>query len=63
MIQQEEQHERQQRRGGITRGEVRQKMFTFRIDFDVLEWLAAHTTNKGRFINDSLREVIASREE
>lgn len=33
------------------RGERSQKMVTFRLDFDNIEWLS-HQQNKGRYINE-----------
>lgn len=38
-----------------SRDGVSQKMMTFRVDLDVLEMLA-HAPNKGRLINDAVRE-------
>ena len=38
------------RRGGNTRGVITQKMVSFKLDNDNLEWLQMQP-NKGRFIN------------
>ena len=42
------------RKAGITRGVRTQKMMTFRLDADLVEFLETKD-NKGRFINDCLR--------
>lgn len=47
-----------QRKAGIQRGEVTQTMMSFRVDNDIFEWLKTNTTNKGRFINNVLRDFI-----
>lgn len=46
------------RKVGITRGEVTQTMVSFRMDNDILEWLKTTTNNKGRFINNALRNIM-----
>ena len=42
------------RKAGITRGVRTQKMMTFRLDADLVDYLETKD-NKGRFINDCLR--------
>ena len=42
------------RKAGITRGVRTQKMMTFRLDVDLVEFLETKD-NKGRFINECLR--------
>ena len=39
------------RKEGITHGKVSQKVFSFRLDIEHLEWLNLQP-NKGRYIND-----------
>ena len=39
------------RKGGNTRGVITQKMVSFKLDNDNLEWLQMQP-NKGRYIND-----------
>ncbi len=39
------------RKGGNTRGVITQKMISFKLDNDNLEWLQMQP-NKGRYIND-----------
>lgn len=60
MEKKEEKQERQ-RKAGIQRGEVTQTMMSFRVDNDILEWLKNNTANKGRFINNVLREYITNK--
>lgn len=60
MKEKEEKQERQ-RKAGIQRGEVTQTMMSFRVDNDILEWLKNNTSNKGRFINNVLREYISNK--
>lgn len=43
-----------QRKAGITRGVRTQRMMSFRLDADLVEFLETKE-NKGRFINDCLR--------
>lgn len=43
--------QKQERKSGRERGKVTQKVFSFRIDFENLQWLAQQP-NKGRYIND-----------
>lgn len=50
-----------QRKAGIQRGEVTQTMMSFRVDNDILEWLKNNTSNKGRFINNVLRDYITNK--
>lgn len=57
MKEKEEKQERQ-RKAGIQRGEVTQTMMSFRVDNDILDWMKKHEANKGRFINNVLREFI-----
>lgn len=59
IMKQVEKQERQ-RKAGIQRGEVTQTMMSFRIDNDILEWLKNNTTNKGRFINNILRDIMVN---
>lgn len=42
------------RKAGITRGVRTQKLTTFRLDADLVEYLGTKE-NKGRFINDCIR--------
>lgn len=42
------------RKGGQTQGVRTQKMMSFRIDNDLLEWLDTKV-NKGRYINELIR--------
>lgn len=60
MEKKEEKQERQ-RKAGIQRGEVTQTMMSFRVDNDILEWLKTNTPNKGRFINNVLRDYISNK--
>lgn len=46
-----------QRKDNIKRGERTQKMMTFRADLDVAD-LLQRVTNKGRLINNLLREYL-----
>lgn len=50
-----------QRKAGIQRGEVTQTMMSFRVDNDILEWFKNNTSNKGRFINNVLRDYITNK--
>ena len=43
--------QKQERKRGRERGKVTQKVFSFRIDFENLQWLEMQP-NKGRYIND-----------
>lgn len=43
--------QKQVRKSGRERGKVTQKVFSFRIDFENLQWLEKQQ-NKGRYIND-----------
>lgn len=46
-----------QRKAGITRGVRTQRMMSFRLDADLVEFLESKD-NKGRFINDCLRAAM-----
>lgn len=46
-----------QRKAGITRGVRTQRMMSFRLDADLVEYLDGQA-NKGRFINDCLRAAM-----
>ncbi len=50
-----------QRREYAPAGERSQKMMSFRVDNDILEWLKINTSNKGRFINNVLRVYITNK--
>lgn len=43
------------RKGGNTRGVITQKMISFKLDNDNLEWLQMQP-NKGRYINDLIEK-------
>lgn len=43
------------RKGGNTRGVITQKMVSFKLDNDNLEWLQLQP-NKGRYINDLIEK-------
>lgn len=43
------------RKGGNTRGVITQKMVSFKLDNDNLEWLQMQP-NKGRYINDLIEK-------
>lgn len=48
-----------QRREYAPAGSRSQRMMSFRIDNDLLDWLNCHTNCKGRFINNVLRDFIS----
>lgn len=47
---------KQERKRGRERGKVTQKVFSFRIDFENLQWLEMQP-NKGRYINDLIERA------
>lgn len=48
--------QKQERKRGRERGKVTQKVFSFRIDFENLQWLEMQP-NKGRYINDLIERA------
>ena len=53
----EENEKKQERKAYAKRGQRSQKMVTFRLD-NVLEKYLDEVTNKGRFINEAIRQHI-----
>ena len=52
-----EEVKKQERKTYAKRGERSQKMVTFRLDLDLVDYLE-NLPNKGRFINDCIRQAI-----
>lgn len=52
-----EEKEKSQSRARYARGQVTTKPMTFKVDLDIAEWLKK-VKNKGRLINDLLREKM-----
>lgn len=46
------------RKAYAPKGERTQVMMTFRVDVDNRKWMEKNVTNKGRFINELIREYI-----
>lgn len=53
-----EETKKQERKQYAKRGERSQKMVTFRLDNDLVDYLE-NLPNKGRFINDCIRAAIS----
>lgn len=51
---------KQERKTYAKRGERSQKMVTFRLDLDLVDYLE-NLPNKGRFINDCIRQAISDK--
>lgn len=51
---------RQTRKSWSKKAGKTQKMYSLRLDLDLLEWLNEHTDNKGFYINQAVREKIAA---
>lgn len=45
----------QERKKGRVNGSITQKVYSFRLDGDLIEWLSRQP-NKGRYINDLIRD-------
>lgn len=46
------------RKAYAPKGERTQVMMTYRVDVDNRKWMEKNVTNKGRFINELIREYI-----
>lgn len=44
----------QERKKGRVNGSITQKVYSFRLDGDLIDWLYQHP-NKGRYLNDLIR--------
>lgn len=55
-----EEVKKQERKTYAKRGERSQKMVTFRLDLDLVDYLE-NLPNKGRFINDCIRQAISDK--
>lgn len=45
----------QERKKGRVNGSITQKVYSFRLDGDLIEWLYQHS-NKGRYLNNLIRD-------
>ena len=45
----------QERKKGRVNGSITQKVYSFRLDGDLIDWLSRQP-NKGRYINDLIRD-------
>lgn len=52
---------RMNRKDNIKRGLVTQSLFSFRIDNELLTVLRQLEVNKGRFINDAIRDALVKK--